>query len=149
MRNVNPKNFFTKEEEALVVSAIKTAEKETSGEIRVHLERCIKGDILEKSVEIFDKIGMCSTKERNGCLIVLDLTNKKFAVIGDKGINDRVEKNFWQDVADILSEHFKQNKFADGLSKGILKIGDKLKELFPYQSDDANELSDDISKNSN
>ncbi|HPN31799.1 MAG TPA: TPM domain-containing protein [bacterium] len=148
MKTANPKKFFTKEEEAAIVSAIKTAEKETSGEIRVHLERCVKGDILEKSIEIFDKIGMCSTKERNGCLIVLDLTNKKFAVIGDKGINDRVEKNFWGDIADIFSGHFKQNKFADGLSKGILKIGAKLKELFPHKPDDVNELSDAISKNS-
>ncbi len=146
MRSNNPKKFFTKEEEDKIVSAIKSAEMETSGEIRVHLERKIDGDIIKKTIQIFNKIGMSNTRERNGCLIVIDLTNKKFAVIGDMGINEKVGELFWNEITDIFSVYFKKNEFAEGLTKGILKIGEKLKYYFPCQSNDINELSDEISK---
>ena len=89
---------------------------------------------------------MYKTKDKNGCLIVLDLTNKKFAIIGDKGIYEKSGKNFWNAAADILKKHFAENKFAEGLSLAICEIGIKLKTNFPYQSDDINELSDEISK---
>jgi len=145
-RSANPATFFSKGEEISIIEAVKTAEKSTAGEIRVHLERKISGDIMDFAVKIFNKIGMHNTRGRCGCLIILDLTNRRFAIIGDKGINDKVDADFWNDAADIMSRHFKQNDFAAGICAAILKIGEKLKEYFPYQPDDINELPDEISK---
>ncbi|NOX87435.1 MAG: TPM domain-containing protein, partial [Calditrichaeota bacterium] len=95
--------------------------------------------------KVFQKLKMHKTALRNGTLIYLALNNKKFAIFGDKGINEKVPENFWEDVKDVMAEHFKQNKFTEGLVAGIGMIGNKLKEFFPYQSDDVNELPDDIS----
>ncbi len=146
MRSTEPKKFFSSDEEKLIIDSIKKAEKQTSGEIRLHLEKKVTGDIFKFAVKKFDKLEMYKTKDKNGCLIVLDLTNKKFAIIGDKGIYEKSGKNFWNAAADILKKHFAENKFAEGLSLAICEIGIKLKTNFPYQSDDINELSDEISK---
>ena len=146
MRTNNPKTFFTKSEEEKIVAAIKIAEKKTSGEIRVHLEKKTKGDIFEFAKKKFEQLKMTETKERNGCLILLDLTNRKFAVIGDKGIDEKVGNDFWKDAAIEMQNHFVKDEFAEGLSEAILKIGEKLKLYFPHQKDDVNELSDEISK---
>jgi len=145
-RSSNPHTFFSKAEEIRIIEAIKTAENSTSGEIRVHLERKISGDIMNFAVKIFEKLGMANTNERNGCLILLDLTNRKFAIIGDKGINDKVDAGFWNEAATIMTQSFKQNDFAGGLCAAILKIGEKLKNFFPHQQNDINELPDELSK---
>jgi len=137
---------FTIEEEKQIVGAIKIAEKNTSGEIRVHLAKRIFGNPYKTAVILFNKLKMYKTKDRNGVLILISLKNKKIAVIGDKGINEKTEENFWNDVIEIITENFKNEKYSDGLEKGILLIGEKLKKFFPYQTDDVNELSDEISK---
>jgi uncharacterized membrane protein len=142
----DPKKFFTKEEEQQIMSAIQQAEKNSSGEIRVHLAKRSWGDVYKTAVKIFNKLGMYKTKQRNGVLIFICLKTKKFAIIGDKGINDIVGKNFWDDVAEILKTNFKQDKFVKGLTASIILIGEKLKKYFPYTSDDVNELNDEISK---
>ncbi len=142
---MNPAKFFSDEQKKQIVDAIKEAEKETSGEIRLHIESKCKGDPLERAIKVFQKLKMHKTALRNGTLIYLALNNKKFAIFGDKGINEKVPENFWKDVKDVMAEHFKQNEFTEGLVEGIGMIGNKLKEFFPYQSDDVNELPDDIS----
>ncbi len=147
-RQLHPKKFFTKEEEATIIQAIKGAEKATSGEIRVHLAVHIKKDPIKEAIRIFKILGMHKTAQRNGCLVLIGLKNKKIAVIGDKGINDKVPGNFWDDVVALALGNFKDGNFAQGLSAAILKIGEKLKQFFPYQKDDINELPDEISKES-
>jgi uncharacterized membrane protein len=146
-RELHPKKFFTKEEEAQIVAAIQEAEKTTSGEIRVHLTKEIKvDDPVKEAIRIFNVLKMYKTKERNGCLILIGLKNKKVAVIGDKGINEKVGENFWEDVVELIVSGFKEGNYVQGLSKAIIRIGEKLKLYFPYREDDVNELPDEISK---
>lgn len=139
--------FFTKEEQQKIVAAIKEAELNTSGEIRVHIENHCKEEALERAAELFYDLKMNHTAARNGILFYLAVKDRKFAIIGDEGINKEVEHDFWNDIKDEMISNFKENKFAEGLIVGILKCGDKLKEYFPYQNDDVNELSDEISFN--
>ncbi len=142
---MNPAKFFTEEEKERIVQAIKDAEKETSGEIRLHIESKCKGDPLQRAMKVFAKLKMHKTALRNGVIIYLAIDDRKFAIYGDKGINEKVPENFWEDVKEVMGQHFKENKHVEGLVKGIAMIGEKLKEFFPYQADDINELPDDIS----
>lgn len=139
--------FFTKEEQQKIVAAIKEAELNTSGEIRVHIENHCKEEALERAAEVFYDLKMNRTAARNGILFYLAVKDHKFAIIGDEGINREVEHDFWNDIKDEMTSNFKENKFAEGLIAGILKCGDNLKKYFPYQNDDVNELSDEISFN--
>ncbi|TFG96187.1 MAG: TPM domain-containing protein [Calditrichales bacterium] len=142
---MNIEKFFSKSDKARIVEAIRDAEKQTSGEIRVHLESTCKTDTLERAVKVFEKLKMHETQLHNGTLIYLAVKDKKFAIFGDKGINETVPENFWQDVRDCMRGEFNQGKFAEGLIAGIGMVGQKLKEIFPYQDDDINELTDDLS----
>lgn len=137
--------FFTKEEQQRIIAAIKDAELNTSGEIRVHIENRCKGEALERAAELFYELKMDHTAARNGILFYLAVKDHKFAVIGDEGINKNVEHDFWNDIKDEMIANFKEKKFTEGLVSGILKCGDKLKTYFPHLSDDVNELSDEIS----
>ena len=134
-----------KEQQAHILDAIKEAEKETSGEIRVHIETRLSGDVLDRASWIFKKIGMDRTKERNGVLFYLAIKNRKFAIIGDNGINARVTEGFWDKIKNVMESDFREKRFSDGLAKGILMAGDQLKEHFPHLADDVNELPDEIS----
>ena len=139
-------NFLTKLEKANILQAIKVAEKETSGEIRVHLEsRCKNPDTLQRAREVFDSMKMHHTHLHNGTLIYFAVKDRKFAIYGDSGINEIVPDNFWDDVKQNMEQHFKKGNFADGIIHGIGEVGQKLKEYFPYRKDDTNELPDDIS----
>ena len=138
-------NFFNKDGKEKIISAIKDAENQTSGEIRLHLESSCKGDALERAVQIFEKLKMHETMLRNGTLIYLAVKDKKFAIFGDEGINTIVPDNFWQDVKDEMRKLFIKGEFLEGITRGIFLVGEKLKEHFPYEEDDINELSDDIS----
>ena len=142
---MSARSFFTKEEQHNIVAAIKEAELNTSGEIRVHIENHCKEEALERAAELFYDLKMNHTAARNGILFYLAVKDRKFAIIGDEGINKEVEHDFWNDIKAEMISNFKENKFAEGLIVGILKCGDKLKEYFPYQNDDVNELSDEIS----
>ncbi len=139
------RNFFDKEEKKSIIAAIQEAEKETSGEIRLHLETTCKGEPLERAKKLFQKLKMYKTEQRNGVIIYLAVKDRKFAIYGDKGINQVVPENFWEDVKEEMRAEFVKGAFAEGVTKGILRVGEKLKEYFPHQKDDVNELSDDIS----
>lgn len=127
------------------MDAVREAEKNTSGEIRVHLEYRARGPVYGHAQKVFQRIGMTKTAQRNAVLIFLATGNKKFAVLGDVGINEKVPEGFWNDVVGIMQEHFKQNKFAEGISEAAVRIGEKLRAYFPYQTGDKNELPDGIS----
>lgn len=139
-------NPFTPDEQKRIVEAIRQAEKATSGEIRVHVEpRCANTDPVQRAIEVFAHLGMHQTKEQNGVLFYLAYTDRKFAVLGDKGIDAKVPNDFWESTKDLLRSHFAAGKHAEGLSLGIERAGQQLKQYFPYASDDTNELADDIS----
>ncbi len=138
-------DFFSEEEKLQIVEAIKQAELNTSGEIRLHVESKCAGEALDHAAFWFKKLDMHKTEARNGVLFYLAVADRKFAIIGDAGINEKVEENFWDSVKALMLAKFKEGKFAEGLSEGIGKAGEKLKAYFPYQLNDKNELPDDIS----
>lgn len=137
--------FFSKEEQDQILAAIKEAEKETSGEIRIHIETTCNADVLDRAAWVFKKLGMDKTAERNGVLFYLAVKDRKFAIIGDSGINTKVPEGFWDDIKEILRNRFKKGEFTEGLTEGMLLAGQQLKTHFPYHKDDVNELSDEIS----
>jgi uncharacterized membrane protein len=138
-------SFFSAGQQAQILAAVREAEMETSGEIRVHIESKFKGDVLDRAAWLFRKLGMHKTAERNGVLFYLAVSDRKFAILGDAGINAKVSTGFWDDISELLKNNFKEGKFTEGLSEGILLAGDHLKIHFPHQKDDVNELPDEIS----
>ena len=142
---MDPSKFFTQKGQDHIVEAIREAEQNTSGEIRVHIESKCKEDVLDHAAYFFEKLEMHETQLRNGVLIYLAIDDRKFAILGDVGINQVTPDNFWDEIKENMLNHFRENKFTEGLITGIRMIGDALKANFPYQSDDVNELSDEIS----
>jgi uncharacterized membrane protein len=139
------KTFFTAEQQASIVSAIAEAEKNTSGEIRVHLENKCSADVLDRAAQVFAKLHMHKTKERNGVLFYLATEDHKFAILGDAGVNAKTGPDFWDTIKAGMAEDFSKGNFTEGLVNGIIKAGEQLKVHFPYQSDDVNELPNEIS----
>ena len=138
--------FLSKEEEQKIVEAIRVAEKETSGEIRVHIENDSTKHCLEHAKEVFHLLHMDETEEKNGVLFYVAVHTHQFAIIGDEGIDKKVPDNFWNDVKNTVTGEFSKGNRVDGLVFGILEAGQKLQQYFPFRKDDENELSDDISK---
>ena len=139
--------FLTAEEEQRIVEAIIEAENQTSGEIRVHLEKAVEKDPIQRAQEVFFFLGMDGTQNQNGILFYVAVDDHRFAVIGDKGIDAVVPDDFWESIKDEVITEFKSGKYARGLVQGILHAGEKLKEFFPVEESDQNELPDSISKN--
>ena len=138
-------SYFTEEDKLKIKNAIRVAETNTSGEIRLHVEKYCKDDVLDQAAYVFEKLEMHKTKLRNGVLFYLAVEDRKFAVLGDTGINQKVPEDFWEEISNNVIKRLKNGEIADGISEGIIKAGEQLKEHFPYQSDDINELSDEIS----
>ncbi len=138
--------FLSAEEEQDIIDAIKNAEKNTSGEIRVHIEETSKTDAYKRAMEVFHYLKMDETKLQNAVLIYVAIADKTFAIYGDKGINEVVSENFWNTTRDAIQQHFKSGNFKQGLVEGINEAGIQLKTYFPWLQDDTNELSDEISK---
>jgi uncharacterized membrane protein len=132
-------------DEAAIKAAIVDAEQASSGEIRVHIERVCPGDVMDRAAFIFEKLDMHKTALRNGVLFYLAVKNRQFAVIGDSGINAVVEKSYWEKLSAGIIDRFHTDGLAAGLAYGITSTGQYLKKYFPFQNDDINELSDEIS----
>lgn len=139
------KDFFTDIQQKSIVLAIENAELNTSGEIRVHLESKCKGEPKERAIQVFELLKMHETNLRNGVLFYLATDDRKFAIIGDEGINNLVGDLFWDDIRNLMLLEFKKEQFSVGLCQGIELTGLKLKTHFPHQKDDQNELTNDIS----
>ncbi len=137
--------FFSPEQEKQIIEAIGKAEMQTSGEIRVHIEDSCKGNTLDCAANIFAKLKMHKTAERNGVLFYLAPDSKQFAILGDAGINTKVPGDFWEKIKSDMQECFKTGAFTQGLVNGILAAGEQLKVHFPRKHDDVNELSNEIS----
>ncbi|MEI7981242.1 MAG: TPM domain-containing protein [Bacteroidota bacterium] len=139
------RDFFSPQEQEEIKEAIMSAELDTSGEIRVHVENSCSGDVMDRTAFVFKQLGMNKTALRNGVLIYLAIKNRRFAIIGDKGIHAVVPENFWDDIKSDMLEHFRNDRFKDGLVQAILNAGIHLKKNFPRAKNDINELSDEIS----
>lgn len=139
------KRIFSKEQEEKLICAIQIAEKNTSGEIRVHFDSKASDAPIERAKEVFKNLKMHETKLRNGILFYVNLKHHEFAIWGDEGINNKVPANFWDEIKNTAIEHFKKEEVIPGLEKCILMCGEQLKMYFPLQDGDKNELSNEIS----
>jgi uncharacterized membrane protein len=141
----DPSTFFTKEEKKEIEKSIKTAELNTSGEVRIHIEsRCPESE-MDRAAYWFSELKMHKTELRNGVLFYMAIEDRKFAILGDIGINAKVSQDFWDKTKELMIGFFKDGKIAQGLSVGIIQAGLQLKDKFPYQKNDVNELDDEIS----
>lgn len=139
------KDFIGQDGQQQIVKAIQEAELDTSGEIRVHLESKCAADPLKRAVYIFNYLKMYNTQARNGVLIYVAVESRKFAIIGDAGINNVVPDNFWDSIKECMAAAFSAGDYVGGISCAIKEAGVSLKKYFPYQSDDVNEQPDEIS----
>lgn len=139
------KPLVSKSDEARLIKAIQLAELKTSGEIRVHIEKICPGDVIEACKKKFEELKMHETKDRNAILFFLAVDSKAFAVWGDEGIHQKVSDEFWKSITDCAIHYFKQNDLMTGLEKSVEMCGEKLKLHFPIETDDKNELSNEIS----
>ena len=137
--------LFTDDEQQQIRNAIAKAEKNTSGEIRICVEKTCSEDVLDRAATYFTKLDMHKTKARNGVLIYVATEDHKFAIIGDGGINKVVPDDFWDHTKLQMLEQFKQGNLIEGITTGVQLAGEQLKKYFPYDMDDSNELSDDVS----
>jgi uncharacterized membrane protein len=140
------KDLFTHAQQKSIVSAIKQAESNTSGEIQVHIEKHCKGEVLDRAADVFATLKMHTTALRNGVLFYIAVKDHKFAILGDAGINNVVPHNFWEEIKNDMEVHFRKGEFTEGLCHGIITAGSQLKQHFPHKGKhDNNELSDEIS----
>lgn len=142
---MNAARFFSHPEKDQIKEAIQEAELNTSGEIRVHIDNHCKEDVMDRAAWWFGRLEMHKTEKRNGVLFYLAVKDHKFAILGDAGINAVTPDGFWETIKETMLEKFSEGVFAEGLSEGIRMAGEALKTHFPYQDDDVNELSDEIS----
>jgi uncharacterized membrane protein len=140
------KAFLTDANKQAIMDAIAQAEQNTSGEVRVHIESKVKGTSpYDRAVQVFEQLGMTETAQRNGVLVYVALDDRQFAIIGDEGIHAKVGETFWDQEKDQMVQYFAQGDIIGGIVYFIKQAGEKLKSYFPYQTDDKNELSNEIS----
>lgn len=139
-------DFLSPAEEQEIVQAILSAEKKTSGEIRVHIESHTRLDHFERAKEVFHLLKMDNTKDENGVLIYVAVNDRKFAIYGDRGIDKVVPEDFWNRSKDIIEAHFKSGHYKEGIIDGVLMAGKELETYFPWRHGDTNELSNEVSK---
>jgi uncharacterized membrane protein len=140
------RRILTAQEESRIVAAIGTAEKATSGEIRVHVESRAGGDPLAAARRWFQRLGMDRTRERNGVLLYLAVDDRAFSIVGDSGIHAKVGDDGWSSIRDGIQAAFVEGRFAGGLEDAIRAVGAILATHFPPRGDDRNELPDTVSQ---
>ena len=143
-RSTNPRRFLNETETTAVGAAIKEAEQNTSAEVKVVLARHCWGDIKTKARRIFGELGLDKTEQRNCVLLLLIVSNREFLLYGDQGIHEKVGQDFWDDVCRQTLDAFRREAYADGISRGVRLIGEKLAQYFPHKKDDVDEVSNEI-----
>lgn len=146
LRDGDTGTFLTAEGEERVVAAIRAFERRTSGEMRVHLTRSSGRDVGHSAQRVFDRLGMTKTVDRNGVLFFVDVAHRRFAVVGDTGVDRVVGEAFWTSLAERMEARFREGAFVEGLEEGIRRAGEALAAHFPYRAGDVNELPDDLSR---
>ena len=139
-------SFFSEEEKQTITSAIQQAERKTSGEVRVYIEsKCSYVNAIDRAVEIFGKLNMHQTQQRNAVLVYVAVKDRQLAIFGDEGIHQKVGNDFWNNAVKQMVQHFNKNNYAVGIAEIVIAIGDALQHHFPYdEKTDINELPDDI-----
>ena len=139
------KGYFSDDDLNALSEAISQAEMRTSGELRVHVEKRCKEDVMDRAAFVFEKLKMHLTEQRSGVLFYLSIKDRKFAILGDAGINAKIEAGFWDQIKDRMMEKFRQERPVEGLKVGIAMAGEKLKDLFPIADQHLDELSNEVS----
>jgi uncharacterized membrane protein len=137
--------FLSDDDLAAITRAVTEAEGHTSAEVRVHLDHSCDGDALQQAINVFERLGMHKTAARNGVLVYISVTDRKLAVIGDRGIHERVGEAYWRGLVAAVRERMRQQQSRDGLIHAIAEVGRELSRHFPRRPGDKNELSDDVS----
>jgi uncharacterized membrane protein len=138
-------SIFSEKEKELISEAVESAERYTSGEIRICIEKTCSEAVLDRAANYFKKLGMDKTAQRNGVLIYIATDDHQFAIIGDAGINRLVAPDFWTSTKDTMLSYFKDGDLAAGIIAGIKMAGEQLQTYFPYLDGDVNELPNEIS----
>ena len=141
---MKPKDFLNQLRHDDIVAAIQSAEQKTSGEIRVFISRKNVDDAVAAAQKQFDRLGMTKTHHRNGVLIFVAPSARKFAVIGDTAVHQKCGDAFWLALAEEMASHFKKSDFTAGIIHGIQKAGELLAAHFPPQAEAGNELPDQV-----
>ena len=138
-------DFIPTDGQRRIAQAITNAERRTSGEICVHVTPSCRGkDVLECAEATFNRLELFRTQRRNAVLIFVAYTDRQLAILGDQGINDQVPDGFWNDTAATLSQRLRAGRPVDGLCEAVMSVGDKLKDYFPADRNDINELSNEV-----
>lgn len=146
-RDRKPAAFLSQAEQEQVMAAVAAAERRTSGEIRVFVERRLPlwiRDPYRRARRVFARLGMHATAERNGVLVYLATVSHRFAIVGDEELHRHVGDGFWRETAQGMAAHFAADRFGDGLAEAVARVGERLAERFPRRAGDVNELSDEI-----
>ena len=139
------REFFTAEEQRRMVDAIQNAEKNTSGEVRVFVEgKCSYVNAVDRAQEIFFKLQMDKTKDRNAVLLYMAIDDHQLALFADEGIYQRLGADYWNKEVQTILSSFTKHDILGGICRGVTDIGDALKEQFPYETADRNEIPDEI-----
>ena len=140
------REFFSAEDKAQTVEAIRKAEKETSGEIRIYVERKnAYVDAIDRAAEIFFKLKMQETEHRNAVLLYIAMDHHELALFADEGIYQKAGAEYWNNAVKNMLSQFTKDNISNGIEQCIAQIGQTLKEKFPYiPTEDKNELPDDI-----
>jgi uncharacterized membrane protein len=140
------KNFFTAEEQQLIIDAIHNAERMTSGEVRVFVEsKCSYMDAIDRAAELFFQLEMQKTDDRNAVLVYVAMKDRQLAVFGDEGIHNKVGNEYWSTEVKKMISNFNRENYAAGIAEVVKDIGVALTKNFPFNNDtDKNELPDDI-----
>ncbi len=137
--------YFSREEKQAIVAAIRDAESNTSGEIRVYFERSTKNmTVMERAFRAFKKLRMEETTEGNAVLFYVAFGDHECAILGGSGIHAKVGDQFWEEELEILKSHFRKDEYVLGLQTAIRLAGERMAEYFPKKKEDVNELDDEI-----
>jgi uncharacterized membrane protein len=139
------RDLLTEADLEAVRRAILEAEASTSAEIRVHLDHRCPGDPMARAVAVFEGLGMHKTAERHGVLIYIAIADRKLAVIGDRGIHERVGDQYWPELVAAVTSHFRDERPRDGLVHAVGELGQVLRQHFPRRPDDVDELGNEVS----
>ncbi|WP_301099426.1 TPM domain-containing protein [Otariodibacter sp.] len=128
-----------------IEQAISHLEKQTSAELRVVVERKVKSNSpIDRANQLFDELTMRETKDRNGVLIYLSFKPRLMAIVGDEGIHQKVGESFWESVYQVMKADCQNGDFTLAICKGIQQVEQQLKTYFPIQTDDKNELPNEV-----
>ncbi len=127
-----------------IVDAIRAAERVTSGEVKVHVELRCAGDPYKRAVELFARLGLTKTKERNAVLIYVATRDRKFTILGDAGIHEEVGSAFWSDAVQRMKVAFARGAFGEGIAGAVQAVGQRMAKKFPRKVDDVNEIDNEI-----